>query len=295
MYKKEQYKLFCEWCKDKNYLDPRLHAHSGKIEDGGYIDHDLTRRAFDAFKFGLSVNQQERDHYKASQVFDASRKKLIEDAGFSDVVELLSAYESLRAQLKAAQGELIITRNHWSELYAKSNDENARLQSIIKKAQEQEAVAEIVSILESQPYHDIPECKSRKVEIKALTHCYKEYSVKAGDKLYALPPIPADHSEDGKPTLAQQLEFVTAERDGIRKHRDQLLERLDKAPHWIEIENPEDAPAGDPLVLWDGCDLSVDFTDTEVDYGTTFFSNGTEATHYLANLMPPPKSEVKPS
>jgi hypothetical protein len=65
-------------------------------------------------------------------------------------------------------------------------------------------------------------------------------------------------------------------------------------PHWVEIENPEDAPTDGDLVLWDGCDLSVDYVENEVDFGTSFFANGTEATHYLAGLttpLPPLKDE----
>lgn len=108
-------------------------------------------------------------------------------------------------------------------------------------------------------------------------------------------PVPAMPVQNDKPSLAQQLEFVTAERDGIRKHRDQLLEKLGNAPHWVAINDPADMPDDTEHVLWDGCDLHIDFTDTEVEYGTTFFSNGTEATHYLANLTPPLQSEVKPS
>lgn len=119
------------------------------------------------------------------------------------------------------------------------------------------------------------------------------YDVRCTVPLFSF-PVPAMPIQDDKPSLAQQLEFVTAERDGIRKHRDQLLEKLGKAPHWVDIENPEDMPDDSAHVLWDGCDLSIDFTDTEVDYGTTFFSNGTQATHYLANLATP-QSEVKPS
>lgn len=85
-------------------------------------------------------------------------------------------------------------------------------------------------------------------------------------------------------SLSKQLEFVKAERDGYLKHRDQLLM---SSPHWVEIDNPEDAPTDGNLVLWDGCDLSVDYVENEVDYGTSFFANGTEATHYLAGLKLP--------
>lgn len=109
------------------------------------------------------------------------------------------------------------------------------------------------------------------------------------------PPQAAAIPEGSAPSIEQQLEFVTADRDGIRKHRDQLLERINNAPHWVAIEAAHDMPDDDTYVLWDGCDLSVDFTDTEVEYGTTFFSNGTEATHYLAGLNPPLSAAPKPN
>lgn len=89
------------------------------------------------------------------------------------------------------------------------------------------------------------------------------------------------------PVLELQLEFLKAENEGIRSHRDRLLQKLDTYPHWVEIASVADVPHDDPLVLWDGCDLSVDHVDTEVEFGTSFFANGTEATHYLAGLNPP--------
>lgn len=59
---------------------------------------------------------------------------------------------------------------------------------------------------------------------------------------------------------------------------------------WVEIDSAEDvesALVGDELILWDGCDFAIDYVETEVDYGTSFFANGTEATHYLRGLKPP--------
>ena len=51
---KQQYKDFSEWCRDNPAfdLDPRLHTHSGRIEDGGYISHRTTSAAFAAWKAG---------------------------------------------------------------------------------------------------------------------------------------------------------------------------------------------------------------------------------------------------
>lgn len=56
---------------------------------------------------------------------------------------------------------------------------------------------------------------------------------------------------------------------------------------WVEIDNAEDAPSDENLVLWDGCDLSVDYVESEVEFGTSFFANGTEATHYLKGIVLP--------
>lgn len=128
-------------------------------------------------------------------------------------------------------------------------------------------------------------------EGKLWEECTKEEMMRYGtifQRTLYLHPSP---NNADVPSLAEQLEFVKAERDGYLKHRDQLLM---SSPHWVEIDNPEDAPTDGNLVLWDGCDLSVDYVENEVDYGTSFFANGTEATHYLAGLttpLPPLKDE----
>lgn len=46
------YREFCEWCNTVPHLelDPRLHTHSGRIEDGGYISNGVTAKAFAAWK-----------------------------------------------------------------------------------------------------------------------------------------------------------------------------------------------------------------------------------------------------
>ena len=46
------YKGFCEWCKTVPHLDldPHLHTHGGRIEDGGYIADTATAKAFAAWK-----------------------------------------------------------------------------------------------------------------------------------------------------------------------------------------------------------------------------------------------------
>lgn len=197
----------------------------------------------------------------------------------------------------------------WRDMrIAELEAENNRLQDIIKKAQEQErqvqhAFATLKYVL-SVSAPSLGKTASENVTdiINSLASYPTGFPVaeKAAEKIMLMckeidaSPVPAMPIQDDKPSLAQQLEFVTAERDGIRKHRDQLLEKLGKAPHWVAIENPEDMPDGAAYVLWDGCELSVDFIDTEVECGTTFFSNGTEATHYLAGLKTP-QSEVKPS
>ena len=62
---------------------------------------------------------------------------------------------------------------------------------------------------------------------------------------------------------------------------------------WIAIETAEDAPTDGQLILWDGCDLCIDYVETEVEYGTSFFANGAEATHYLKFLQPPEGEEFQ--
>lgn len=76
--------------------------------------------------------------------------------------------------------------------------------------------------------------------------------------------------------------------DKLNEHREPVANNKLEVPHWVEIDSAEDAPPDEALVLWDGCDLWVDYVDTEVEYGTSFFANGTEATHYLAGLTLPP-------
>lgn len=46
--KSDEYKMFCEWCSKNKALDldPRLHTHSGAINNGGYIAHEKTSIAF---------------------------------------------------------------------------------------------------------------------------------------------------------------------------------------------------------------------------------------------------------
>lgn len=46
------YREFCEWCNTVPHLDldPRLHTHSGRIEDGGYISNGVTAKAFAAWQ-----------------------------------------------------------------------------------------------------------------------------------------------------------------------------------------------------------------------------------------------------
>lgn len=76
---------------------------------------------------------------------------------------------------------------------------------------------------------------------------------------------------------------------------DQLTERETKMAEkmeveWVEIDSAEDvenALVGDDLILWDGCNFAIDYVETEVEFGTSFFANGTEATHYLRGLKPP--------
>ena len=67
------YKGFCEWCKTVPHLDldPRLHTHGGRIEDGGYISDTATAKAFAAWRAARrapvvpqSIEQMAVDRYK---------------------------------------------------------------------------------------------------------------------------------------------------------------------------------------------------------------------------------------
>lgn len=112
------------------------------MKSGQNVDHCDIKELIES----LSTAEQERDQYKANQVFDASRKKLLEDAGFSDVVELLAGYDSIRAQLNTANDELeqlreqrnrdkiLADRDHWMRRAEKAEAElkakNAALEAI---------------------------------------------------------------------------------------------------------------------------------------------------------------------
>ena len=58
-----EYERFSRWCtKNPNRgLDPRLHTHSGKISDGGYISHGVTSTAFKAWRAGRQEFEGEPD------------------------------------------------------------------------------------------------------------------------------------------------------------------------------------------------------------------------------------------
>jgi hypothetical protein len=56
----QQYKEFAKWCLDNPAmgLDPRLHTHAGRIEDGGYISHRRTSSAFKAWQASRQATEE---------------------------------------------------------------------------------------------------------------------------------------------------------------------------------------------------------------------------------------------
>jgi hypothetical protein len=56
---------------------------------------------------------------------------------------------------------------------------------------------------------------------------------------------------------------------------------------WIKIDGAQDIPHDTEVLLWDGCDYSIDYVECNPDDCTEYFANGTEgATHYK-DLTPP--------
>ena len=56
----QQYKEFAKWCRENPHLglDPRLHTHAGRIEDGGYISHGRTSTAFKAWQASRQATEE---------------------------------------------------------------------------------------------------------------------------------------------------------------------------------------------------------------------------------------------
>ncbi len=55
---------------------------------------------------------------------------------------------------------------------------------------------------------------------------------------------------------------------------------------WIKIDSAEDVRCDHEVLLWDGCDFHLDYVEYDTETGTHFFSNGTEATHYVLITSP---------
>lgn len=80
---------------------------------------------------------------------------------------------------------------------------------------------------------------------------------------------------------------------GYIKHGYDIIEQLRKMSDWQPIDSAEDIGnkyQGEPVLCFDGCDISIDFTDIDVDTGVTYMSNGTEVTHWMP--LPPPPSKA---
>ena len=73
------YREFCEWCDTVPYLelDPRLHTHSGRIEDGGYISNTATAKAFAAWQAArraTAAPQPQADAETLAQAYERGRR-----------------------------------------------------------------------------------------------------------------------------------------------------------------------------------------------------------------------------
>lgn len=144
------------------------------------------------------------------------------------VTGMIDEIRSIRQQLEAAQAELDIKNRAFENaqklISAKDeqlNDkrsENERLQSIIKKALEQEPIAYQYGFEGDESWNGWTTCSRERYEYvltdaKQWQHGYRVR------KLYAHPPIHADHSEDVLEKVAnkESAEEVEAMQDALRK------------------------------------------------------------------------------
>ena len=69
----QEYKDFSKWCRDNPAydLDPRLHTHSGRINDGGYILHKRTGTAFKAWQASREALEGEAIGYVVPRMLEA--------------------------------------------------------------------------------------------------------------------------------------------------------------------------------------------------------------------------------
>lgn len=82
-------------------------------------------------------------------------------------------------------------------------------------------------------------------------------------------------------------ERSTKWREWIELFYSELFDR-DSKNQWLSID--DDMPAcGENVMVWDGCDVEIDFSDVEVEYGTVFFANdeNREVTHWYPITAPP--------
>ena len=77
----QEYKDFSKWCRDNPAydLDPRLHTHSGRINDGGYILHKRTGTAFKAWQ--ASRQALEGEPVNGSRIEEVCVQALIDIGG----------------------------------------------------------------------------------------------------------------------------------------------------------------------------------------------------------------------
>ena len=117
----QEYKDFSKWCRDNPAydLDPRLHTHSGRINDGGYISHKRTGTAFKAWQASRQaleeqgyLNERAQFAEKDAKLLDEMAEELrslnwaIEACGRDGKIEYEKACQLAKKVIKAAANYL---------------------------------------------------------------------------------------------------------------------------------------------------------------------------------------------
>ena len=157
----QEYKDFSKWCRDNPAydLDPRLHTHSGRINDGGYILHKRTGTAFKAWQ----ASRQALEGEPVAYITERKLEWLKSGPVLSAVVYRKHSEGSIPLYTHPASRQAL---SSCSEI-PNSSDPDSR------QALEGEAVAEITEghVLQWRPPYNRPP---------------------VGTKLYAQPPTKAD-------------------------------------------------------------------------------------------------------
>ncbi len=133
--------------------------------------------------------------YQHSDEKQRATADFIAEANPATVLKLIAISDQLRQQLEAAQAEVKRLESAWhagdlnrkDEIIARQEAENDRLKAIIKKAQGQEHIGVID--------HSDDDVTGGEYFVDFAP----DTDLVLGGKVYALPPIPAEHGEDWKP------------------------------------------------------------------------------------------------